>query len=293
MKAKAKKWLIIGGCLIGVVAVLVMLCFTLFAVHTVSINVRTSTDLNFPLKEQIIEAGEMPYGEPVFFINKSKVKKNIEKTFPYVEVINIETVFPSKLIVHVRERQEIYAFVYGEKVYYCDNNLIVLRCENKTDYTSTQTNPILISGIEINNTEIQIGERLNSDNYVDIYNAFVENNRLLNEQLSIISSIEYSTHIDEVTNKTAPCFFIKTFDGHEFRIFNSDKYLKYKAQKFLTAYSGLYDLIGKNITTDENSSFYGQTWTKEMLDSAYVVINNYYQVSSVENSCFANVFPQE
>lgn len=292
MNAKVKKWLILGGSVIGVIAVLVIFCFTLFAVRTVFVNPRTSTDLNFPTQEQIVEAGGVPYGKPVFFVNKSKIKENIEQAYPYVEVVNIETVFPAKLIVHVRQRQEVYAFVHGNNIYYCDNNLIVLRSEEGTLYTSIQANPILISGLGLDSQEIKIGEKLEVTNYVDVYNALLENNRLLHEQMSMISSIGFSSHTDEITQETAPCFYITTFDGHEYRIFNTDKYLKYKMQKFLTAYSGLYDLVGENITTDESSSYYGQTWTKEMLDSAYVVINNFYQVSSPENSCYANVFPQ-
>ena len=288
-----KKLLIIFGSVFAVIALLVILCFTLFALRSVKVNFRTSIDANIPSQEEIVEAGDFSYRMPVFFLSKKSYKKNIEEKFPYVEVINIETRFPGKLIVHIRERQEIYAFIHNGRTYFCDNNLVVLRFEENSGYVSSQENSILIEGLELGSEEINIGDRLVSATYVDVYDALVENNRLFFEQQSIIKKIIFSSTVDNNTNKKATSFVINTFDNHEFRVYNSDKYLRVKMAKFLSAYSNLYEYIGKPITQDSASEYYGQVWTADMLDSAYVVINNYYNVTSESKSCYANVFPAE
>lgn len=285
-----KKLLIIGGSVLGVLAVLVILCFTLFAVRSVKVNFRTSTSSNIPSQEEIVEAGDFSYRMPVFFISKKTFAKNIEEKYPYVDVINIETRFPGTLVVHVKERQEIYAFVHNGKTYFCDNNLIVLRYIDDSGYVSNSNNSILIDGLDLGEEEIRIGDMLYAKNYVDVYDALVENNRLLFEQKSMIKSIEFSSTLDKNTNKSAPSFVITTFDEHKFYVYNSDKYLKVKMAKFLSAYSSIYDFIGQPITSDQSSELYGQVWTKEMLDSAYVIINNYYNATN-QKSCYANVMP--
>ena len=46
--------------------------------------------------EEIIESGEFSYGSSVFFHGKKKYEERLESKYPYLKVINIETVFPSR-----------------------------------------------------------------------------------------------------------------------------------------------------------------------------------------------------
>ena len=279
--------------MLGIIAIAVILLFTLFALRNVKVNFRTSLSQDFPSQEEIVEAGEFSYGSPVLFLNKKKFKENIEQKYPYVEVINIETVFPATLAVHVRERQEVYAFIHNGKVYYCDNNLVVLREEEGGQYVSEQSNSILISGLNLPQQEIRPGDKLSSETYIDFYDALLACNRTLSDQETIIHSIEFSIYEDVNNSSRAPMMKLHTFAGNEYYIYNADKYISYKAERFLSAYSSIYTLLGQTITLDTTSEYYGQVWTEELLARAYVVINNYYQVSGKENPAYANIYPPE
>ncbi len=275
----------------GVIAILVILLFTLFAVRTVKVDYRTSTTQNMPSAEQIVEAGEFSYGTPIMFIKKKNFINKIQDKYPYVEVINIETVFPNTLVVHVKEREETYAIKHEGKIYYLDNYLKVLRID-EGDFESSPTNPILISGINIKE-ELQVGQILKDKNYVDVYNAFVANNRLLYQQKEIVKSIEFSSYKDINTQETTPCLTICTYDNILYYIYNSNLYLNQKITKFLAVFTDFYNLVGKEVTKDSSSPYFGQVWTLDMLKSAYVVINNNYIIDNQDDCVFANVFPKQ
>lgn len=243
-----------------------------------------------PTAEQIVEAGEFSYGTPIMFIKKNRFIENIEEKYPYVEVINIETVFPNSLIVHVKEREEVFALNEDGKTYYLDNTLKVLKIE-EGEFESTPQNSILISGVKVEDS--QIGDVLKDENYVDVYNAFVANNRLLYEQKEIIKSIEFSSFKDANTQESAPCLTICTYDNILYYIYNSNKYLSQKITKFLAVFTDFYNLVGQNVTKDTSSPYFGQVWTLDMLKSAYVVINNNYIIEDKTDFVFANVLPRQ
>ena len=80
---------------------------------------------------------------------------------------------------------------------------------------------------------------------------------------------------------------IHTFAGNDFYIYNADKYLDFKMAKFMSAYSGLYDLVGKQVSSSDT-----RLWTEEMLTQAFVKIDNYYRVTDEKNPVYANIFPK-
>lgn len=282
-----KKLLISLGVVFGVIAILVILLFTLFALHSVKVNFRTSTTDNMSSEEEIIEAGEFSYGMPVCFLSKKKFTENIEKACPYVDVVNIETVFPYTMIVHVKERQEVFALNIDNTTYYLDNTLKILRVEEGGNFISTNKNPILLTGLDIEAQELQVGQKIQDENYVDVFDSFVACNRNLYEQKEIIKSIEVSSFTDTNTQITSPCLTICTYDEHLYYLRNADKYLTQKVSKFLAVFSDFYSLLGQKVTNHEDSP----TWDMDMLKSAYVIIDNYYIVENNSNPCYANVIP--
>ena len=58
--------------------------------------------------------------------------------------------------------------------------------------------------------------------------------------------------------------------------------------KFISAYSGLYDLIGQKVSSGSDD-----LWTEEKLAQADIIINNYYQVTDKNNPVYANVLPKK
>ena len=139
-----KKIIIAGSVLLVLIALVITLCFTVFSLKAVEIDYRTSRTVLLQVEdEDIISAGEFKIGSPVLFHSKKEYKTKIEQYNPYIKVVNIETVFPDKLVVHICERQEVYAVAFNGGNYICDEELRVLRVDEA--YQSNSSNPILLN----------------------------------------------------------------------------------------------------------------------------------------------------
>ena len=265
-------------------------------------------------EEEIVEAGDFSYGACVFFDGKTKyinrlndkVKDN--ENFAYLEVVNIETIFPNRYVIHVAEREEVYAYQNGEEVYILDDDLRVLRKENG-DYLSTKSNAIELKNLSILNPEVKVGDFLNVEQagLLNMYNAFLANNRTLEEQKGFVKEIEFGeSHVD-VTNRDYISAKIVTHSGREFVVNNIDFALVNKIQLMFALDSTLFNQINEEgylvdsegnivydkvlnengeIVTDENGEpLKGEVWTYERLQNSYVVIDNFilndYQETSV------------
>ena len=282
----SKKAIIILSICLSVVAVILILFWTLFALSSVSVKFHTTTKNLTLTEEEIVEAGDFSYGACVFFDGKTKyinrlndkVKDN--ENFAYLEVVNIETIFPNRYVIHVAEREEVYAYQNGEEVYILDDDLRVL-----------------------------VGDFLNVEQtgLLNMYNAFLANNRTLEEQKGFIKEIEFGeSHVD-VTNRDYISAKIVTHSGREFVVNNIDFALVNKIQLMFALDSTLFNQINEEgylvdsegnivydkvlnengeIVTDENGEpLKGEVWTYERLQNSYVVIDNFilndYQETSV------------
>ena len=310
----SKKAIIILSICLSVVAVILILFWTLFALSSVSVKFHTTTKNLTLTEEEIVEAGDFSYGACVFFDGKTKyinrlndkVKDN--ENFAYLEVVNIETIFPNRYVIHVAEREEVYAYQNGEEVYILDDDLRVLRKESG-DYLSTKSNAIELKNLSILNPEVKVGDFLNVEQagLLNMYNAFLANNRTLEEQKGFIKEIEFGeSHVD-VTNRDYISAKIVTHSGREFVVNNIDFALVNKIQLMFALDSTLFNHINEEgylvdsegnivydkvlnengeIVTDENGEpLKGEVWTYERLQNSYVVIDNFilndYQETSV------------
>ncbi|MCI8554965.1 MAG: FtsQ-type POTRA domain-containing protein [Clostridia bacterium] len=168
---KAKKIIIALSGVLSILILLIILCFTAFSLKTVKIDFRTSLE-NITLSEkEILESGKFKKGGSVFFHGKTSYKKNLENFNPYIKVVNIETVFPSTFVVHLVERQEVFAIAFEGGYYICDEELRVLRiCLNENN--DNETNDNNLSG---NN---------NNENTIDDENTLDKENATKNEKLT-------------------------------------------------------------------------------------------------------------
>ncbi len=94
----------------GFIALLVILSSTVFTLQSISLNWLTTRSV---LAEETIdtfsENVKFPMGESVFFLKKSKIVEDLEKEYPYLQVLNVETKFPNSAVIHVAERKQLYA----------------------------------------------------------------------------------------------------------------------------------------------------------------------------------------
>lgn len=282
-------WITLGA--VGVVIVVfIILCFTLFGLKTIKVDFRTSTVNLTGQESEIIESGKFARGGSVLFMGKKKAIANIESAYPYIKVINIETVFPSTYVIHAAERLEVYAVPVEGGTLIVDEEFKVLRRE-EGEYQSGEDKPILYSGLTVANPEAQPGQFLKVENYIDTYSAFLESNRLLSEQKSLIKNIAVGVLHDDNIDADQKYVKLSLYDGQTYLIKNATYGLKYKVSKMISVYSNIFTIIGQPIDKDKPD---GEVWTAEIIKNSTIEINNYYRSDlHGENECYFVVKPPQ
>lgn len=282
---KKKVLLISLGVFLGIIAIFLLLSFTAFSLKNVEIDFRTSHQTITVSKDEIIESAGIKKGGSVFFKNKQTYIKNLEEEYPYIKVVNIETVFPSKFVIHIAERQEIYAVKQDETYFICDNEFKVLKITDS--YSSTQSNAILVEGVILKRANYALSDKLDINNFVDIYESFYTNNRTLAEQQSTFKSVKFSLERDDVTQKDILNASIIFFNGQEYVIKNCTYGLSSKTHLLIEVYSQIFDFIGREIKSGSGENI---VLTEENLKKAQIIINNYYDYTSHnENECYFDI----
>ena len=253
--------------LIGLV---VLLAYTFFALRHIEVDFRTSKNNVTVTNQEIIDAGDIDMGGTVFFRDKEKYVQNIEEEYPYIKVINIETVFPNKFVIHVAERQEVYALEGEDYFYVCDEELRVLRISDNLDFSST-TAISLKGDFSLNN--IKVGEYITQIQNPMLYQKLFECNRDIGAQNSLISQIEMTTEFDEGLQDEIDLLKISLRSGQKVLIANYKNALANKCHLFLEVYSKLFDLEGKASKQRDGSD---AVLTYENLQTCEIYINNYY-----------------
>ena len=75
------KKLIIFCSIIGAIILCILLCFTLFRVHSVELNFKNNSSiyLTQESKQNVINSGGFSFKKPIFAVNKKQITKNLEK----------------------------------------------------------------------------------------------------------------------------------------------------------------------------------------------------------------------
>jgi hypothetical protein len=241
-----KKLIISLSVVFGFVAVLLILFWTLFGLKTVTVSFSTTLEKLNVTEDEIVEAGQFRMGSCVLFEGKQKYIQNIEdyvsknKDFAYIKVSNIETVFPNKFVIHISEREELFAVQNAGQTYICDRELKVLRIFDA--YSSSQSNAIELEGLTIKNSEVDVGDFLEVDEsgITKLYSAFVANNRNLNEQRAKFQKIEVEKYQDSFTKKEYQKIRLYTFSGRTFEIDNIDFALENKIRLMFSVETSLF-----------------------------------------------------
>ena len=142
----------------GFLTLLVVLGSTVFTTSSVQVNWLTSTNV-FSTADNagIVESGEFQSNQSIFLVNKPQYIDRLEKNNPYLKVVNIETVFPNKLVLHVAEREVLYALKVTNQEAQSGYSYVLLDDECKVLEKSTATilpgttTPIVL---EVNNVSL-------------------------------------------------------------------------------------------------------------------------------------------
>lgn len=280
---KHKNWLIALGVLLGLILILVILNFTLFALRDVEIDFKNqSTIFSDEAQENIANNSAISRGTSVFALNKTYIKEQLERDNPYLKVINIETVFPNKIIVHCAEREETYAIRAGESRFFiCDAEFKVLNIQ--AHFRDDQYNAILFEGLEniiTNANRVNAGEFLefssNSKLLTSLGQALLENNKTIAQQRGLISTITLSSSIYPFTATNLPFFEIRDFNGFITNIYKPDTLLAEKFQyMFATLSQVVYnpsvffakDIEEGNITLEQIEEDYYLDYTLDIMEN--------------------------
>ena len=117
--SKKKKVLIIAlAVLLTLIVLAIVLMFTTFSLKKLEVEFETTTSYDSTLlQEEISQNADVEFGKSIFFVNRSKTIESVEQQYPNLKVINIEYKFPNKMIVHLAQRQELFAFLKDVQIY--------------------------------------------------------------------------------------------------------------------------------------------------------------------------------
>lgn len=230
---KYKRWIIGLSVVAGFLLVVVILMFTLFSVGPVEINFKNQTTIfaEKNTQEQVIDSAKLPYGTTIFALNKNKIKNNLESRNPYLKVVNIETVFPNKIIIHCAEREEVVIVeTANDKYFICDQDLKIL--EKVTALNQVQGSPIFLTGVNILNNGAQIGEFLQFSEGENIIKSalgsLVANGKKIADCKGMFKKLELGFDTNYFTLKNEEVLTFTTYDNFEIKILNAEDKINLK-----------------------------------------------------------------
>lgn len=241
---KNKKLIIWVSVVLLVLMSAAILSFTVFTVKTINVEFKNVPNIfTEESKDNIWQNSSLKKGTSIFTLNKSKLSHELELDNPYIKIVNIETQFPNKIIIHCAEREETYAVKYGESKYFiCDAEFKVLSI--KTSFKNDSDNPILFLGIENlieNKSRANIGDFLSFSSEVKILKnlgtALLQCNKTVVDQRALIKSIEMDSEIYYYTSKNQPYFKITDHNGFLTKIYALDTQLAAKLQYMFASIS--------------------------------------------------------
>ena len=149
---------------------LIVVNSTLFTLQKVSVNwLTTKYMLDLSNVKDYNITDKVDLGESIFLVQKDKITNDLEKTYPYLRVVSIETKFPNKLVLHTAERESLYAVSMGNNTYAILDEmgkvLAKSTYEKIFEGPDLGTMPILINfeSIATNEKDYEVGEFVASD----------------------------------------------------------------------------------------------------------------------------------
>lgn len=160
---KSKRLIVILS-ILAFLTVLIVLNSTLFTLQTVNVNwLTTKYELEKVKDYDLVD--DISKGESIFLVNKTEISKKLEKTYPYLRVVSIETKFPNKLVIHSAERECLYAVKLFDNEYAVLDELgKVLKLTTSSIFAGSElgAKPIKVTfnNIVLNPTDFVVGEQV-------------------------------------------------------------------------------------------------------------------------------------
>lgn len=160
------KRLVVLISILSFLVVVVVMCSALFSVQKIELNWQTTTiKLAEVSDEEILASGKFRKGQSIFLVGKKAYASKIQDKYPYIKINSIETVFPNKLVVHVEERDTVFAIKLSDKEYaFIDEESHVLEIK-ESSIAGSRFDPcvVTVDGISLLSEGFVAGRRADSD----------------------------------------------------------------------------------------------------------------------------------
>lgn len=161
------KKLIVFLSILAFLTVLIVLNSTLFTLQKININWLTTKYELDSIKDYEI-TDEIDKGESIFLVNKTNITSKLEKDYPYLRVVSIESKFPNKLVIHSAERESLFAVKLSDNEYAVIDELgKVLKISTSSIFVGSDlgAKPIKVSfsSLSLNPSDFVVGEQIKLD----------------------------------------------------------------------------------------------------------------------------------
>lgn len=225
------KRLVILLSVLACLTVLIVLSSTLFTLQTINVEwLTTKSELTYLKDSQIIE--NVSKGDSIFLLKKDDVATELEKKFPYLRVVYIETKFPNKIVIHSAERQSMFAIRLSDDEYVViDAYGKVLKLATSSIFASGELGikPIKLTfdNCPINPSDYNVGEYIDNEIIMNIVEKVSKS--LFESGYTSTTSKGVFKNINVVTMGNSEIYF-QTRNGMEIKI---SKFETYLTEKFL------------------------------------------------------------
>lgn len=157
------KRLVVLLSVLAFLTVLIVLSSTVFTLQKVSISWLTTKDEMIGIKDTSITS-MVQTGSSIFLVDKEDITSDLEKNFPYLRVVGIETKFPNKIVIHSAERESLFAISMDD-----GNNAKYYMVLDEKGKVLKKTNSSIFAGEELGAKPIKvtfINANVNSNDYI-------------------------------------------------------------------------------------------------------------------------------
>lgn len=206
--------------------VLIVLNSTLFTLQKISINWLTTkykleTVKDYTLTESIDK------GESIFLVNKKEITSKLEKKYPYLQVVSIETKFPNKIVIHSAERESLFAVKLGDNSYaVIDEKGKVLSLTNSGIFAGSDLGAkpiqVVLNSVSVSSNDFVVGEEIKNSGVVNVLNQVALSLRESNYTPTTSKGIFLNMEISSLGEDYEVYF--KTRNGMSIRLKNASEY---------------------------------------------------------------------
>jgi len=241
---KSKRLIVILSVLIFL-TVLIVINSTLFTLQSVSVNWLTSKYNLQNVKDYEITEN-VKLGQNIFLVQKDEIIAELEKSYPYIRVVSIETKFPNKLVVHSAERESLYAVKLTSSEYaVLDERGKVLALSNGSIFEGSEadlgTRPILVNfqSLAIRVEDFVVGENVKSSYISSLLSSL--SHSLRESSYTPTTSKGVIRSIDVVSQGETSEISIKTRNGMSLVINEIEEYTTSKLLLAFDRYNALHN----------------------------------------------------